>query len=197
MTGADLLAELRSARAAMSRKNRAELMGAGIAPELIDRYPLIGTAEMRIKGGLYEPAPDGAPAYVTPVLVGDPVSPEIPDPLVYARHFGDIVDLVAWHPRHPGHWALRVGAATWLGCIEPQYLDPDPVAIRRAPLAWLRAGCDGLVILSSEPADAYRLLSGCHEIIAENQQHAAELRKLVRQPWPRPRITAAEVRDAA
>lgn len=87
----------------------------------------------------------------------------------------------------------RIGrcAATWLGCIEPQYLDPDPVAIRRSPLAWLQAGCDGLVILSGDPADAYRLLSGCCAITAENRQHAAELRKLVRRPGPLPRITIA------
>ena len=91
MNAADLLAELRAARAALTREDCAELINAGISPEIIDRYPLIGIAGMRIKDGLFEPAPDGMPAYVTPVLVGDPVSPETPDPLVYARHLGDIV----------------------------------------------------------------------------------------------------------
>jgi hypothetical protein len=199
MDAADLLAEMRAARAVLSREDHAELIGSGIPPEIISGYPLVGIAGMRIKNGLYEPAPDGRPAYVTPVLVGDPVSPETPDPLVYARHLGDIVDLVAWHPKHPQAWPLRLGAATWLGCIEPQYCNPDPVVVRRSPLAWLRARCDGLVILSSDPADAYRLLSGCCEIAAEDHQHAAELRKLVRRPWSLPRITVAarEAHNAA
>ena len=199
MDALDMLAELRAARAAMTAEDRAELIGAGIPADIINRYPLIGIAPMRIDNGLWQPASDGRPAFVTPVLIGDLVSPETPDPLVYARHLGGIVDLVAWHPKHPEHWALRVGAATWLGCIEPQYLDPDPVAIRRSPVAWLRAGCDGLVILSADPADAYRLLSGCCEITAEDHQHAAELRKLVRRPWSLPRImiAAGEAHHAA
>ena len=198
MRTADLWAEFNAARAAMSGDNRAELIGAGVAPEMIDRYPLIGVSRMQVSGGLYQPEAGGRPAYVTPVLIADPVSPETPHRLVYARHLGECVDLVAWHPRRPDRWALRVGAATWLGCIEPQYMDPDPVALRRSPLAWLRAGCDGLVFLSADPADAYRVLTGCHEIVAEDQQHATELRKLVRRPWPLPRISAGEeARNAA
>lgn len=199
MTTADLLAEMRAARAALTRDDRAELIEAGIPPDILNRYPLIGIIRMRITSGLWEPEQDGRPAFVTPVLIADPVSPETPHPLVYARHLGDVVDLVAWHPRHPEHWALRVGTATWLGCIEPQYLAPDPVAIRRSPFSWLRARCDGLAILSSDPADAYRLLSGCYEIVAEDNQHAIELRKLVRRPWPLPpiKIAAEEVDHAA
>lgn len=192
----DLLAELRAAWAAMNRDHRTELIAAGILVEIIELYPLIGTASVRLQGRLYEPAPDGRPAYITPVLVADPASPETPAPGTYACHLGEIVDLVAWHPAYPERWALRVGAASWLGCIEPQYMDPEPVCIRRSPLAWLRAGCDGLAILSRDPADAYRLLTGCARLVAEDRTHATELRRLVRQPWPLPGIAVAEHRDA-
>jgi hypothetical protein len=102
---------------------------------------------------------------------------------------GELVDLVAWHPRHPHRWALRTGAAEWLGAIEPQYLDPEPVPVWRSPLAWLRVGCVGLVMLSPDPPAAYRVLSGCRGgIVAEDPQHAAALRATLARPWPAPQI---------
>lgn len=199
MNTIDLLAEMRAARKALSAEHRAELLSAGIPLDIVRLYPLIGAELVLVKAGMYRPDPDGLPAFITPVLVDNAASPEAAHPLVYARHLGECVDLVAWHPAHPDLWALRLGVATWLGCIEPQYCDPDPVAMRRSPLAWLRAGCDGLVILSRHPPDAYRILTDCQSIVAEDETHAAELRKLVRQPWPLPRIAAAirETRSAA
>lgn len=195
-----LLDEMRAARAALTAEHRVELLEHGVPADLIGRYSLIGAARIRINAGLYDPVPDGRPAFITPALIDNPLTPEAADPLACARVTGDLVDLVAWHPRHPSRWALRVGSATWLGATEPQYMEPDPVAVRRSPLSWLRADCDGLVILSTEPAEAYRLLSSLHAIIAEDAQHVAELRRLVRQPWPLPSIRAAahdEVSHAA
>jgi hypothetical protein len=125
-----------------------------------------------------------------PVRVDSPVLPEAADPAA-AVSAGAIVDIVACHPRHPGRWALRTGVAEWLGAIPPQYLEPDPVQIWRSPIAWLRAGARGLVILSRQPADAYRVLASCHgDIVAEDATHAAELAGLDR-PWPMPRIIVA------
>jgi hypothetical protein len=40
-------------------------------------------------------------------------------------------------------------------------LEPDPVPIWRSPLARLRAGFTGLVILSPVPADSARILANC------------------------------------
>lgn len=194
MNTLDLLAELRQARARLTNEHRAELLAAGVPANIINLYPLIGVDAISVGDGLYQPTPGGGAAYITPVLVNGG-TPETPHPLAYARHLGECVDLVAWHPLHPERWALRTGAATWLGCIGPQYMDPEPVAIRRSPLAWLRAACDGLVILSKQADDAYRLLCGCAELIAEDAEHRAELRKLTRRPWPLPRIV--EQLDAA
>jgi hypothetical protein len=139
MNTRDLEAEMRAARAALTPEHRLELIEHGVPADLIGRYLLIGAARVRVSAGLYEPVEDGGAAYITPVLVDNPLTPEAEGPQGCARGGGYLVDLVAWHPRRPSRWALRVGSATWLGAIEPQYMDPDPVAVRRSPLAWLQA----------------------------------------------------------
>ena len=85
------------------------------------------------------------------------------------------------------------GAAEWLGCIEPQYLEPEPVPIRRSVLSWFRAGCTGLVLLSRLPLDQYRILTGCvGGIIAQDATHRAELRRALQRPFRIPRILITE-----
>jgi hypothetical protein len=115
--------------------------------------------------------------------------------------FGGLVDLVAWHPRQPSGWALRTGAAEWLGAIEPQHMGPPPVPIRFSVLSWFQYGCSGLVILSTAAAVRYRLLSDClGGVEAESAEHAAELKRMLAWPWPAPRVSIGEsrrVRDAA
>jgi hypothetical protein len=88
-------------------------------------------------------------------------------------------------------WALRVGTATWLGCVPVQRLEPAATRIRRTPLDWLRADCSGLVLLSRDRDDNYRILSHLHEIDAEDDAHACELRDIVERPWPAPRVRIA------
>jgi hypothetical protein len=140
---------------------------------------------------------DGKSAFVLPVRTDNPLTPESADPASAIRD-GAIVDLVAFHPRHPDRWALRRDAAEWLGAIEPQYLDPAPATIFRSPLSWLRADCRGLVLLGDR-ASQYRILTLLHSIIAEDEQHATELRRVLMRPWPAPQVIAprAEVRYAA
>ena len=145
-------------------------------------------ALIEVEGPLYRPAPEeGGAAYVIPVRVDNPLSPEAADPIA-TKSTGEIVDLLAFHPAQPHRWALRTGVAEWLGAIEPQYLEPEPVQVWRSPLSWLRAGGKGLVLLSHSSTDRYRILSGCRCIIAEDAAHAAELRQVVSQPWPIPRV---------
>jgi len=141
----------------------------------------------------------GGSAFIVPVKLESPLTPEASDPIEAIR-YGWIVDLVAFHPNHPGRWALRTGAAEWLGAVAPQYLDPEPVPVWRTPLRWLQAGCHGLVLLSRERESQYRVLSGLSAIVAEDHQHAAELRQQSGRPWPMPRVIigpSREVRCAA
>jgi hypothetical protein len=76
---------------------------------------------------------------------------------------------------------------------------PAPVAVRGSILSWFHAGCIGLVPLSRSSADLYRLLTICTGgIVAENDEHAVELRRVLERPWPAPYVSVAqEVRHAA
>jgi hypothetical protein len=185
MTGADLAREY----AALLRSTPFEALAPLVAASV--PWRAIATAAPAVakitaaKDGTFRPDPDGRTAFVLPVRVDNPLTPEAADPDA-AVAAGAIADLIALHPRAPDRWVTRTGAAEWLGACGPQYLDPDPVPVRRSPLAWLRAGCSGLVILSREPA--YRILAGClGGIIAEDPHHAAELRRILERPWRTPR----------
>ena len=81
---------------------------------------------------------------------------EVNDPIKAVRH-GTLIDLIALSPAYPNQWALRLGNATWLGAIEPQFLMPEPVPIWRNPLAWLRNDCRGLVLANLERSGIRRI----------------------------------------
>ena len=140
---------------------------------------------------------EAASAFVIPVRVENHITPEVSDPVQTVRD-GKIVDLVAFHPAHSHCWALRYGSAEWLGAIEAQYLDPEPVPVWRSPLSWLRADCRGLLLLGDR-ASQYRILTLLNSIVAEDERHAAELRCVLARPWPVPQVVSsqAEVRHAA
>jgi hypothetical protein len=186
------LASLRSTRT----EDFAELVRAGVPPAGIALAP----AQTRIRlcaDGLFEPDPDGLPAFVVPVRCESPLTPEAGDPH-WAVRDAYVLDLLAFHPQRPGRWALRTGAAEWAGAIEPQHCGPDPVPIWRTPLRWLQAGAVGIVLLGGDPASAYRVLGWCRGgVIAEDVAHAAELRGILSRPWPIPRVFVRRRRDAA
>lgn len=197
MMAADLAAEYTNLLAATRPEDLRPLIAAGVTEETIDTLA-VAIARITVDGLTYQPDPGGGFAYLIAVRVDNPLTPEAADPGETVRS-GDIVDLVAMHPAHPLRWALRRHTAEWLGAIEPQYLDPNPVPLRRSPLAWLRAGGQGLVVLSRGRADAYRIMTGCRGgILAEDAGHAAELRSILAQPWPTPQIIVpARARHAA
>jgi hypothetical protein len=193
VTGADLAAEHRVMLLAMGPDDLRPLLAAGISPRTI---AMVTPAFSRIAvdGYTYQPDPAGGAAIVLPVRVESWVTPEAADPLKTLRD-GAIVDLLAFHPAFPLRWALRRDAAEWLGALEPQYLDPETVCVRRSPLAWLRAGCRGLVVLSPEPAARYRILAECRGgILAEDNEHAAELMATLAWPRSAPRVIVRNVK---
>src|ERR1051325_1377129 len=107
MTGNDLRAELAAAFAELSGADRDLLIKLGARRSDIDF--LIGAAGIRVRRpDLYEPDESGTAALITPVRVFSALNPESSDPHAYCR-FGQIVDLIGWHPARPGDWALRRG----------------------------------------------------------------------------------------
>ena len=186
MTGRDLLLEYGSALWRTMAEDVQPLRAAGITETMLRLLP-VALDRITVRGQLYEPDPDGGFAYILAVRADNPATPKTPDPETVIAD-GDMVDLIAFHPAYPRRWALRVGAAEWLGAVEPQYMQPAPVRIWRSPLAWLRAGCRGLVLLSNDRRDQYRHLASLGSIIAEDAHHAAELQQLLEHPWPTPTV---------
>lgn len=185
MNTAELWAEFHQAQAAMTAADRALMGEFGVAPGHV--LFLVGVVRgYQVNGGLYQPN-GSATAYVSPALTENVITPEANGP-EQAVHFGEITDLVLWHPRRPAGFALRRGAAEWLGSCPPQLMGPEPVQIWRAPLRWFQAGCAGLCVLARDRASRYRVLSGCGSIIAEDVDHARELREILQRPWRAPPV---------
>ncbi len=188
---ARLWAEFNAARADMRPIDRNLLVDHGITPGV--GTLLVGTAPITLNADrtLYEP--DGGvfstDAFISPVMIEHADTPESASPAQAVR-FGQLIDLVAWHPAAPERYALRTGAAEWLGAIEPQYLDPEPVVIHRGVLSWLQARATGLVLLGQEPMSRWRVLSACASLQAQGEKHAKELRKALRLPGPVPTVHA-------
>jgi hypothetical protein len=96
------------------------------------------------------------------------------------------VDLVAWTRDHPGRVLRCLGAGVALGAdkiLNPAtYFAGEPLQIHRSPLAWLRAGCAGIVIL--EPDGVLERLDRLpprvepYKLLAEDIDHGRELRRL-------------------
>ena len=73
------------------------------------------------RSGLYQPDPDGGgQAFIIPVRVDSPITPEAADPVVrLARRSRRPTGLLA---RLSASLGAANGTATWLGCVEPQYM---------------------------------------------------------------------------
>jgi hypothetical protein len=192
MKSRDLIAELDRAQRALDAGHRDKLHNLGISPPTVGRG-LVGIARVQLSatGRIYWPDEDGAEAFITPARIGeDPSSPQSAGFEVVPQ-YGDVIDLIAWSPMHPGKWALRSNLADWLGAIPPQFMTPPPVVVRHDVLSWLRNDAEGLVVFNRTPLDAYRVLSICREIEAEDFAHARELRRILEHPFPVPTISVA------
>ena len=143
----------------------------------------MGEIEIDAGGRLYQPIDGGLPAIVVPVMDGF-----------------ELIDLLAFDPRAPDRWRLRLGAAALLGsdALDNQLLG-KPLNIYRTPLAWLRAGLDGVVILDFGGAFV-DLATAPNGLVAEDPQHQRELRAAMTERATRrlPRIAVRSVgREAA
>lgn len=189
MRTADLEAEHRAAVKNLKTEDAVELVDQLAIPFFpVVIYQMVGILPIRLdKGGArWEPDHEdgGHFAYITPLRVERPDTALSPEPWEAAR-FGELVDLIAWDPAAPQRWALRVGASSSLGSIP--WGEPFPATIRASPLSWLKADCDGLVLLTRDPVEVRAILGEFeHGIQAESDALTAQLRKLVATPVARP-----------
>src|SRR5262249_31475961 len=138
----DLAHEMREAFAAMEPRDVQQLVELGVPEIFIEHFQMVGLARVREdrSRSLYFPEPRGRLAFVTPVCVQYDDTPESTCPEAFPL-IGNLIDLVAWDERAPDVWRLRTGAASWLGAISPQYVNPEPAPIQPSPLSWLQHRC--------------------------------------------------------
>jgi hypothetical protein len=188
---ATLCCEMKAAFTAMEQGDIDHLIGLGISEILLTYFQMVGCVRVRqdYSRTLYDADGRGIWSYVTPVCLQYPETPESTRSDVFPL-VGNVVDLVAWSDQEPEKWRLRTGAASWLGCIEPQYCSPEPVRIWRSPLSWLRNRCVGLVPLTRDRAEINGLLAVCRGgIVAEDKMHARWLRNIFAHPRPSPQVS--------
>jgi hypothetical protein len=149
------------------------LLANGVPIEAVTRFWAIGAARViAIDSVIYMPCPIGDFAYVFACQTVDGVS-----------------DLAAWQPSS-GRLMLRRGLVGLLGQRQAEEAHDDiaarPVRVWRTPLAWLRAGRSGCVVIN--PEIAAHILGGL-PVGAEDESHAHALSAL-RVPAPRARVHA-------
>jgi hypothetical protein len=112
-------------------------------------------------------------------LIADAASKEdvrLPHVFCEVRDFDgeSAVDLVVWAINRSDEWYAGHGVGVMLGHVNVETPSESPLRVHRDPESWLRAECDGVVIIRQ--ADAWRDLgrwSGY--IVAEDIEHAREL----------------------
>ncbi len=179
--------EYLSAMRAMTLEDAGDLLAARIPIETIAAVCPAPSKIRRQGERRYQPDASGGRAHIFPAMAIDPERPDLveaEDPRE-AISTGAIVDLVAVGLKAPNRWALRVGAASVLGAIEPQLgLFANPVPVHRDVLAWLRSGCRGIVLLTRDPHEAGRILRSITVPQAEDEHHKAEIDRLLTMPFP-------------
>lgn len=112
-------------------------------------------------------SPQGVPAGVIEVL---------------AENGETIIDLCAWPLNAPERFATAVGEADMLGIgairNPATYAHGRPLQVHRTPLGWLKANCQGCVILNREWGGHW-LRKAHGPLLAEDLQHGRELRRLL------------------
>lgn len=101
----------------------------------------LGAARIVTKGRFWAPDEAGTPAVLVPAFGLRDAEPEDGDD-------AEIVDLVAFDLDRPAESWVRTGGASYLGALHLEDTDPDePLNAFATPLAWLIAGCDGVVVI--------------------------------------------------
>jgi hypothetical protein len=159
----------------------------GVDRFMIAVHLMVGVARVRPdpqNRDLYLPAaPDevGEQAYITPVRTLQAWAPYAVDPWDTLR-FGELVDLVAWfpQPKRRRQWLTRAGSA-WLGATLPREIEPFPTVILPAPLDWLRAAGEGVVILTSNCHEVAQLIGALQYVAIDDPETAARLQGLLEE----------------
>ncbi|MCZ6859588.1 MAG: hypothetical protein O7I42_04815 [Alphaproteobacteria bacterium] len=116
----------------------------GIDRAIANRAGGLAWSQITIFGRGFDLSPSGFPAVIQPVWRG-------PAPSLECAVENPILDeLIAWRPADPERWWYRWFASfPALGdhFIDDAHIDGVPLDCHMTPLAWLRGGCRGTVML--------------------------------------------------
>lgn len=115
---------------------------------------------------------DGVPAAVVEALAAD-------------GH--GVLDLVAWRLDAPDTFATAIREADVLGALHMVRRGGRPLHVFKTPLAWLRAGCDGCVVLNQDWG-AYWLDKAVGPFVAEDVHHGFQIREMLGDKAARHRV---------
>lgn len=120
----------------------------------------------------------------------------------FGRDGEALVDLVAWPVEKPDVVHTHLGRASMLGVANvyraTTYIFGKPLQVHRTPLEWLKAGCEGAVVIDPKQA-AWTLLEAPGRIAGQDRRHSEELARIVGSLFDRSRFVspATELRRAA
>lgn len=161
-TTATLRAEFAAATAAAKREHFDALIAHGVASKYLWHGPMrFGVSAITADDTHYQPSEGRGMAFIMPLI-----------PLVAPWEAGfpvtDVGDLIAWLPHDPSRWWRRRGLLPLLNpcAVERAGFMREALRVWSTPLAWLRAGGDGIVILD-ETADLSFWLGGVGTIHAD------------------------------
>jgi hypothetical protein len=146
------------------------LLDQGLDADALCRPWLISATTVRFDGNTFTTDPDGERALT-----------------FRATDRGEVVDLIAWNPRS-GKLASWYGTAFCLGDLD-DILNPasffagSALRVHADPLAWLRAGRDGIVIV--KPEFTYAYLRGVPRLSFADASFARQVRAWLQPPQPR------------
>lgn len=182
--------ETEQAVADVGQRHIDALLNYGVPPaklaELGARQAPFGVALIKWNNdGLWWPTDDGVPRLVVPC---------------YER--GEVVDIVALHPKRPDEWLHRSGQAVILGadllttCVKDRPLD-----VVSNPLDWIAKGGDAVCVLNwAAPYHELSPLRDWPELRVDSPVLARTVRQYLSRPHPIPTISLAlkeQLRHAA
>lgn len=157
------------------------MVALGIPRDLCGELAL-GVARIELHGRYWEPADHGLTCITLPLWAGD-----------------DAIDVLALDVSDERKWWRRADLAPVIDELEIRravHFD-EPLVIHRTPLAWLRSGGVGTVVLDWDATLGF-WLAGCRRFLCHDPSTGARLDKALRSPPPSFEIKLAkEPRNAA
>jgi hypothetical protein len=112
-------------------------------------------------------------------------------------HQGVARDIVAWAPQlgKLTTWLNRAWALGEETIYSPRLTDHGALPVHRSPVGWLQARREGICLVRPQAAAHY--LDDASPLLAEDDNHGGELKRLLTRPAPRILVHVSNLRKAS